>query len=120
MLGFGPISSRPISGSPFGLIAVPLAMTATVAVSFGITARAGVFSQMRATAQIVFGGSAFLSVNQAIHGTASITFGGSPTLRVAGKPIIINAVPISFTLRAPPQSYTLKAVSEQFTVRDSR
>lgn len=120
MLGFGPISSRSISGGPFSLVAVPAALIAATTVTFAVDGRAGLYLPAAATFGLAFDVSAPLSTLQAISGSSSITFGGSFNLRVAGKPIIISAVPISFTVRAPPESYTLKAMSEQFTVRGVR
>jgi hypothetical protein len=120
MLGIGPISSRSISGSPFKLVAVPLALAATATVSFAVNGRVGVFSQLHASIGVAFAVSAQLFVNQALSGTATITFGGTSLLRIAGKPIILSAIPVSYTLRASPDSYTLKAAPEPFMVRGVR
>ena len=120
MLGFGPISSAPISGSSFSLIAIPAALVAAATITFGGSGRIGAITPIRANVSFAFAGAPVLYVNQAISGAASITFGGTPNLRVAGKPIIISAIPVSYTVRAMPGSYTLKAMSEQFTVRGVR
>jgi hypothetical protein len=117
MLGMAPLSSRSISGGPFALVTVPLAIAATVTIAFAGTANAGRFSPMTAIARITFAGTPLLSVDQAISATIGITFGGTPTLRLAGKPLILNAVPQSYTLRADKASYTLKAMPQSFTVR---
>jgi hypothetical protein len=56
-------------------------------------------------------------MRQAISASVAFGFDGSPTLRVAGKPIKLAAVPMSYELRATIQNYTLKALPASFTVR---
>ena len=121
MLGFSPIASQPISGSSFSaIVAVEAALAATVTLTFSMSANAGNYAPMSATAAIEFSGSAFATIKQAITGTASIAFSGTPRLFVAGKPIVIAAVPQSFTLRATQGRYTLKALPQSFTIRGVR
>lgn len=121
MLGFGSISSRSISGSPFQLITVTAALSATVSLTFGVVGTSGLVTPMSGSiAGLSFAVPATMVVDQAISATIAFSFDSSPTLRVAGKPIRINALPQSFTLRATQQSYTLKALPQSFTVRGSR
>lgn len=120
MLGFAPLSAAPISGAVFSLVSIPAEMSATGGITFGGSARIGAFQPMSARGGLSFGGSPNLFVNQAISASGGITFGGHPVLRVAGKPLIFTAIPMSFTFRAPPESYKFKAASEQFTFRGVR
>lgn len=120
MLGFSPVASRPISGGSFGLVSVPAALAATATIVFGIGGNPGAYSPMSATVAIAFAVEANWIAQQSLSATATIVFGGTPRLFVAGKPIVINAVPQSFTLNARQDSYTLKAVPESFTIRGVR
>lgn len=120
MLGFGPISSSPISGDAFRLISIPAEMSATGGITFGGSARIGAYVPLSARGGISFSGTPTLYVDQALSATGGITFGGNPNLRVAGKAIKISAIPFQFTLRAPPESYALKAIPERFKARGVR
>jgi hypothetical protein len=121
MLGLYPIGSRAISSGPFGLIAVPALLAATATITFAVSGRIGAVTPISATvAGPVFAVSGNWIVRQAISATVTIAFDGSPLLRVAGKPIQINAVPQSYNVRADYASYTLKASPESFTLRGVR
>lgn len=117
MLGLYPIGSRAISSGPFSLTAIPEQMSAAPSFAFGITARAGAIVPLSASLALSFAVNGNWIVHQALSATLSISFDGSPRLFVAGKPIILSAVPQSYTLRASQVSYTLKALPESFTIR---
>ena len=120
MLGLYPVGSRAISAGPFSLVTVSLAMSAVGSITFGGVANAGAFTPMSASGQITLSGSPRLFVNQALSAAGLITFGGTPRLFIAGKPIILTALPQSFTLRADRQSYTATALPQGFTIRGVR
>jgi hypothetical protein len=120
VFGFGPLSYTSVSGPAFKLIAVPLALAATASFEFAVSARAGFYSSMAARIGITFDGSPFITIRQHIGAIISFGFDGNPNLRLAGKPIIISAVPTSYTVRATNVTYALKALPEQFTLRGVR
>jgi hypothetical protein len=120
MLGFSPISARPISGSAFSLVAIAAAMSASLTLGFAVTGRLGAFIPMQGSIGVAFNLSPTLWVNQSLHGSISITFGGTSTLYIAGKPIRINALPESFELRAVKEQWTLKALPQSFNTRGAR
>jgi len=120
MLGFGPISSRPISGGPFGLVAIAAAMSASIGLSFAVSGRMGAFVPLQASVGITFTLSPALSVKQAIRANIGITFSGTSTLFIAGKPIRISALPESFNLRALKEEWTLSALPQSFNIRGAR
>jgi hypothetical protein len=120
VLGFTPISSRPISGSPFNLVLIAASMSASIGLSLAITARIGAFTQIQASVGVTFSGSPALFVNQALGSSVSLAFSGTSTLYIAGKPIRFNALPESFESRAMKENWTLKALSQSFNVRAAR
>lgn len=120
MLGLAPVSARAISGGPFALVAVPALAVAAITVTFDLDGRVGAVTPISSSIAVTFEGSSTLFVRQAISGVASITFGGDPSLRVAGKPFIVSAIPVSFTARVIGESYTVTAAHERFTTRGVR
>jgi hypothetical protein len=120
MLGFSPISARAISGSPFSLTVVSAALAATASIAFTVSGTAGAIVHPAATVGISFPVSGRLIVHQALTATASITFTVAGDLKVAGRPIVLAAIPQSFELRATQGSMSLKAMPQSFTIRSAR
>lgn len=121
MLGFAPIASRPISGSSFGLTAIAAAMSATISLSLTISGNSGLVTPLSATVSgPSFSIDASWITRQAIGANISLSFDGTPVLHVAGKPIRLNALPQSFTLRARQENWTLTALPQSFTIRGAR
>lgn len=120
MLGFSPVSSRAISGSPFSLVQVTASLVGAASIVFTATARIGVIVHPRGQASITFGASVEMIVLQTLAGSASIVFAGSAILRVAGKPIILRAVPASYDIRANLERFGVKAIPQSFETRGAR
>lgn len=146
MLGFGPISSRSISGSPFSLIAIPMTMAATGAivtlggtangnnyltmaasgpiVTFGGTADplVAVFREMAASGPIVtIGGLAVPTWTQAMSATGAIVeLTGRPVLLIAGKPFVVRMISEPFRVRESTENYRVKMVAAPYLVRRVR
>lgn len=120
MLGFGPISSRSISGSPFSLIAVTMAISATGAITFDGTADTKLYQNIAATGSITFGGAAtwYCYYNQIA--TGGITFSGSALLRVIGRPFVFTAIPERLTFTGNADRYTFAARADNYTFRGMR
>lgn len=117
MLGFGPLGSRPISGSPYRLIAITAAISATCTLTFSGSASTGLISYISSTVSLTFGGSARWSSLNSISATATLTFDGSARLRVAGRPIVFTAIPDSWNFRAQVEDWTLTALNDNFVFR---
>lgn len=120
MLGFSPVSSRPISGSPFSLILVLSAITATGALTFSGSARWGAFLNAHATGRLIFSGSGRWSSRNALSSTGTLTFNGSGLLQVAGKPIVFYAVPERLSFVSTSERLTFNARPDNFTFRGMR
>jgi hypothetical protein len=123
MLGFGAISSRGISGSPFSLVTVPLLMTASGSfITFGGSGVAGVFLPMTANSSfLTFGGSAQPSWTQTISASGSfLTFGGTAHLTLAGKAFRVRMIAEPFVVRKPFDKFTIKMVAAPYKIRGYR
>lgn len=120
MLGFAPISGQAISGSPSALVAIPAHALASLGISFPVSGRPGALFHAKASIGINFALSPHLIVHQALHSSVSITFGMNPRLRVAGKPIILSAVPQRYYSRATLARYSATALPERFKTRGAR
>lgn len=120
MLGFAPLAAIPLAASAAISSATPTTMSATGGITFGGSANLEVGGRLvlSATGGITFGGSAVPLVNiyRSTAG-ASIQFGGSPLLRLAGRPIVITAMPDSMIVRAEKVSFEFSAVPESLTLR---
>lgn len=100
MLGFTALADRPIAGAGYALIAVPALLSGSAAITFGAESTLGSAVSASANSSITFGANAEMLVNQALSGSANIAIGATAILHVAGKPIILRAVPQSYTIRA--------------------
>ena len=69
------------------------------------------------TGGLTFNGSPVWTALAYKSATGGISFNGSPFLGVAGKPLIIAAVPQRFTVRAEMVTYTTKAQPDILTFR---
>lgn len=120
MLGIGPISSRGISGSPFKLVVVAAAMSATGAITFSGAADTKLYQNIAATGSITFGGTAtwYCYYNQVA--TGAITFSGSALLRVIGRPFVFTAIPERLTFTGNSDRYTFVAKADNYTFRGMR
>lgn len=113
-----PSMARPIMGAPFRLVPVTGALgTATGGITFGGSARWGAFARIRSSGGITFGGVGNRSARQVIFSSGGLTFGGSALLLAAGKPLIVRAVPETFTVQAAIESYAVTAQPEEYVVR---
>lgn len=137
MLGFHPIASAPVASQFDVLVTVASPITASGGMSFSGTFVWGQIATIEALGGLTFGGTADISSGVSISATGGISFGGSPVwtslnalgssggivfgghprLRVAGKPIIITAVPSSYKVRADLAAYDIAAVPQSFTLR---
>lgn len=120
MLGFAPISARPISGGAFGLIATTALITATGALAFSGSARWGSFIAAHATGSLAFNGSARWTTRNALSATTGLVFGGDGILRVAGRPVVFYAIPERLTFNGLPERYSFTAKADNFTFRGMR
>ena len=122
MLGFGPISSRSISGSPFGLISVSVSLAATGAfLTFGGNAFTG--QVLRASgAAITISGTApgVWLQNMASVAVDALSFGGTPRLLLAGKPFKFRMIAQPFTFTAARNSYSFKMIARPYSFRGYR
>lgn len=113
-----PSMATPIMGDPYRLPRIAADMGAAPGtLTFSGSARWGAFARIRSTGGITFGGTANRAARQVIFSTGGLTFGGSALLVAAGKPIIVRAVPESYTAQAASYSYSSTAVPYEFVVR---
>lgn len=140
MLGFAPLGGRPLAGTTGTVLTSVLSsLTATGGLTFGGSASidSALYVEITATGGLAFAGSPALARGVALSSTGGVTFAGSPVwtaqaymtntggitfngspfLSVAGKPIIIAAVPQSFTVRADMVTYTATAQPDNLTLR---
>ncbi len=137
MLGLTPLAAVPLAAPFGGLVTVAQTTTASGGITFGGSPVWGARLAMGSTGGIAFGGSPVVSqgyaiaatgglrfagspvwsVTVAIGATGSITFNGSPLLRIAGKPIIITALPDSYTFRADQVRFDFTGLPQSFTFR---
>lgn len=137
MLGFHPIASAPIASQTDVLVTVAGSMAASGGIAFtgtiiwgqfatieafgtitlSGTADVSIGTSIEATGGLTFGGSPVWSSLNALGTTGGITFGGHPRLRVAGRPIIISAVPGKYEVRADMAVFEITAVTDRYTVR---
>jgi hypothetical protein len=124
MLGFGAISSRGISGSPYSLISVPVSLAASASfLTFAGSADTGLYIPMTASAAaITFSGSAPGVWLQAISSApvTALTFGGSPRLLLAGKPFVFRMISQPTTFRATRDRTSFKMIARPYTFRGYR
>ena len=121
MLGFSPISSQPISGGPFSLIAVPQQMSASGGITFGGTGHWGLIFRPSARGGITFSGSANRIVKyfRTASGLA-IAFSGTGHLTLAGKPIRFVAAGQNYDFKAQRSNYRFQAQRISYTFRGGR
>lgn len=139
MLGFAPLAANPLASAGSALTSVLTGIAATGGITFGgspsmdsalyveITSTGGISfagapaissgRPLNATGGIRFAGSPVWTALAYKSSTGGITFNGSPFLSVAGKPLIIAAVPQSFTVRADMVTFTAKAQPDNLTFR---
>lgn len=120
MLGFGPISSRSISGGPFSLVLVSMAMTATGTMTFAGSANWGAFMRASATGGLTFGGSARWSSYNFVSATGELTFSGSARLLLLGRPIVFYAVPDRVEFTGIGERLTFNVRPDNITFRGMR
>lgn len=122
MLGFGPISSRGISGSPFGLISIPLSLAASASfLTFGGQSFTGTVLRASGVA-VTFSGTApgVWFQDMASVAVNALTFGGQPRLLLAGKPFIFRMISQPYTFRAAREPASFKMIARPYTFRGYR
>ena len=137
MLGFAPLSANPLAALTAVLATVSSPITSTGGIVFAGSPVSGSSTIIEATGGITLAGSPSVAIGRAITATGGIslsgspvwtslnaqrttggiTFNGSPTLRAAGKPLQVNAVPQSFIVSADLADFTLIAPHQPFTLR---
>lgn len=121
MLGFGPISSRSISGSPFSLVSVTVSLAASASfLTFGGQAFSG--TPLRASGvAITFSGTAPGVWLQDIAATGlAIEFGGIPRLLLAGRPFRFRMIAQPYTFTAARNAYSFKMIARPYSFRGYR
>jgi hypothetical protein len=120
MLGFGPLSSQAISGSPYALVGTTAAMVAVGCITFGGAASSGQHLAMGASGQITFAGSgAWTSLNGA-SATGGIVFGANPLLKLLGRAMVFWAQPDSLKFTAQANPYRFQARGQTYTFKGMR
>ena len=137
MLGFAPLAANPLAALAAVLVTVSSPITATGGIVFAGTVTSGTTTAITSTGGITLGGSPEVAIGRAITATGGITLSGSPvwtslnaqtttggitlngspTLRSAGRPIPVHAVPQSFIVSADLAQYEITAPFQPFTLR---
>lgn len=120
MLGLYPIGARSISGSPASLVIISEQRSASLGLGFVLSGTLKAFVPVRANIGVSFPLSASAAVRLGVAAQLTLDFSLSGRLQLAGKPIIITALPSSYTTRASGASYTTKAVPASYTTRGVR
>lgn len=111
MLGFTPVSAvRSFSY-------VTAAIAGATSLTFAATATVGLYAQMAGATSITFAPASVMSTIQGLTGDTSLTFDVSGNVTVAGKPIVVSAIPDSFTIRASMDDYSTKAMPDSYITR---
>jgi len=140
MLGFNPISSSAISGSPFRLAGTVASIAA--AISFTFSASPNLTSRVAVVASgtVTFGSSGNISVLVPISAAGSFALSASPTwsalvpisgsariqfdadaiLRLAGRPFIATAIAEQFIAQASRSLFEASAIADNFTTEGGR
>jgi hypothetical protein len=123
MLGFGPISSRSISGSPFRLVSVPLYMAASGSLlSLSGSMDGAYYIVMQASGPLLsLSGSApgVWLQDMSASGTL-LRLGGLPRLLLAGKPFKFKMIAQPYVFRATRSSYDFKMIARPYKFRGYR
>lgn len=120
MLGFSPISSRAISGSPFSLVATTALLAGSASLTFTASATWGARVRMAGSASLSFAVSGTWTTLNAMSGATSISFTGAGLLKLAGRPIVFYAVPDRHSFIATAERPTFTARPDNFTFRGMR
>lgn len=85
--------------------------------AFGLGALPATTASLVSHPTIAFDGSPSLSISARMTASAAIRFGGQGYVQGLGKPVVVRAMPQSWTVYADPADFTLQAVYGNFTVR---
>lgn len=111
MLGFAP--AAPVSAlRNFTFVTASLVGASTL--TFTSTASLGIYSFLEGSTSLTFAPSGIMSTVQEVAGDSPFTFNVSGKITVAGKPIIVSALPDSFTIRANLDRMETSAVAVNY------
>lgn len=114
MLGFSP--SAPIAGIR-NFVGVTATLAGATSLTFTSTAAVGVYTYISGETSLSFSVSAPMSTIQGMVGATSLTFDVLGKVTVAGKPIIVTALPDSFTIRAQMDDHSTTALPDSYITR---
>jgi hypothetical protein len=116
MLGLYALGAE-ISGDPVDLTAIPESRSASLTLGFALTGALKATFAIRANIGISFSTAASLTVRPNIAARLTIDFALSGRIQLAGKPLVLSAVPASYAARAIKADFASKALPSSFTVR---
>lgn len=117
MLGFGAVSSSAVSGIALKIVAVPVAASVVIGLSFPLSVTAGQNFAATATLSLQFGLSANALLRQAAAVEMPFSFATSGHLRAYGNPIAVNAAPLNYATIGQSERFVLTAIGDNFTAR---